>query len=60
MSHTDLTPAAAGTGSPDDPAHFYKFGSIVAGRELIATPTGYAYGLERKARLLEREGHKGL
>lgn len=30
--------------SPDDPAHFYKFGSIVAGRELIATPTGYAYG----------------
>jgi hypothetical protein len=30
--------------SPNDPAHFYKFGSIVAGRELIATPTGYAYG----------------
>jgi hypothetical protein len=30
--------------SPDDPAHFYKFGSIVAGRELIATPTGYVYG----------------
>lgn len=30
--------------SPNDPAHFYKFGSVVVGRELIATPTGYAYG----------------
>lgn len=30
--------------SPSDPAHFYKFGSIAAGRELIATPAGYAYG----------------
>jgi hypothetical protein len=31
--------------SPEDPAHFYKFGSIVAGRELIADPKGgYAYG----------------
>ncbi|TXH64889.1 MAG: hypothetical protein E6Q88_14840 [Lysobacteraceae bacterium] len=30
--------------SPGDPAHFYKFGSIAAGRELIRTPTGYAYG----------------
>lgn len=32
--------------SPDDPAHFYKFGSIVAGRELVQTPTGYAYAGE--------------
>lgn len=31
--------------SPDDPAHYYKFGEIAAGRELIATPGGgYAYG----------------
>lgn len=30
--------------SPHDPAHFYQFGSIVAGRELIATPDGFAYG----------------
>ena len=29
--------------SPGDPAHFYLFGSIVAGRELIVTPDGYAY-----------------
>ncbi|KRA17919.1 MULTISPECIES: ferritin-like protein [unclassified Lysobacter] len=29
--------------SPGDPAHFYMFGSIVAGRELITTPEGYAY-----------------
>lgn len=29
--------------SLDDPAHFYKFGEIAAGRELIKTPTGYAY-----------------
>ena len=36
---TALTPYQ----SPDDPAHFYKFGSIVAGRELVTTPTGYAY-----------------
>ncbi len=36
---TGLTPYQ----SPDDPAHFYKFGSIVAGRELVTTPTGYAY-----------------
>jgi len=32
--------------SPDDPAHFYTFGSIVAGRELVQTPTGYAYAGE--------------
>lgn len=36
---TALTPYQ----SPDDPAHFYKFGAIVAGRELVTTPTGYAY-----------------
>jgi hypothetical protein len=29
--------------SPDDPAHFYKFGEIVAGREVIKTPSGFAY-----------------
>lgn len=29
--------------SPGDPAHFYKFGEIVAGRQLIKTATGYAY-----------------
>lgn len=29
--------------SPDDPAHFYKFGEIVAGREVIQTPAGFAY-----------------
>lgn len=31
--------------SPGDPAHFYKFGSIVAGKALIQTlDGGYAYG----------------
>jgi len=30
--------------SPGDPAHFYRFGSIVAGREIIKTSTGFAYG----------------
>jgi hypothetical protein len=29
--------------SPGDPAHFYKFGEIVAGREVIKTPCGFAY-----------------
>lgn len=29
--------------APGDPAHFYKFGEIVAGRQLVTTPTGYAY-----------------
>lgn len=29
--------------SHDDPAHFYKFGEIAAGRELVVTPDGYAY-----------------
>lgn len=29
--------------SPDDPAHYYKFGEIAAGRELITSRTGYAY-----------------
>lgn len=28
---------------PGDPAHFYKFGEIAAGRELIKTETGFAY-----------------
>ena len=32
--------------APGEPAHFYQFGSIFAGRELVATPTGYAYGGE--------------
>ena len=26
-----------------DPAHFYKFGEIVEGREVIKTPSGFAY-----------------
>ncbi len=30
--------------SPGDPAHFYRFGEIAAGREIIETPTGFAYG----------------
>jgi hypothetical protein len=29
--------------SRGDPAHFYKFGEIVAGRELVTTSSGYAY-----------------
>jgi rubrerythrin len=28
---------------PGDPAHYYKFGEIAAGREVIQTPTGFAY-----------------
>jgi predicted enzyme related to lactoylglutathione lyase/quinol monooxygenase YgiN len=28
---------------PGDPAHYYKFGEIVAGREIQKTPTGYAH-----------------
>ena len=28
---------------PGDPAHYYKFGEIVAGRELVQTETGFAY-----------------
>ncbi len=30
--------------SPGDPAHYYTFGEILAGRELIKTSTGFAYG----------------
>ena len=29
---------------PGDPAHYYKFGEIVHGHEIVQTPTGYAYG----------------
>lgn len=29
--------------SPGNPAHYYKFGEIVAGREVVQTPTGFAY-----------------
>jgi hypothetical protein len=29
--------------SSDDPAHFYKFGEIVNGRQVIPTATGFAY-----------------
>lgn len=29
--------------APGEPAHFYTFGSIVAGRELVVTADGYAY-----------------
>ena len=30
--------------SPGDPAHYYKFGEIYHGREIIKTKDGYAYG----------------
>jgi hypothetical protein len=30
--------------SPGDPAHFYRFGEIAAGRRIIQTPDGFAYG----------------
>lgn len=29
--------------SPGDPAHFYKFGEILAGREVIVKPDGFGY-----------------
>lgn len=29
--------------SPNDPAHYYKFGEIVAGREVVKTETGFAH-----------------
>lgn len=29
--------------SPGDPAHYYRFGEVAAGRELVETATGYAY-----------------
>lgn len=29
--------------SSDDPAHYYKFGEIVAGRKIVKTDSGYAY-----------------
>jgi len=28
---------------PGDPAHYYKFGEIAAGREIVQTSTGYAF-----------------
>jgi uncharacterized protein (TIGR02246 family) len=31
---------------PGDPAHYYKFGEIAAGREIQQTPDGYAYSGE--------------
>jgi Ferritin-like len=30
--------------SPGDPAHYYRFGEIVAGRRIVKTPDGFAYG----------------
>lgn len=30
--------------SPGDPAHYYRFGEIAAGRRIIKTPDGFAYG----------------
>jgi hypothetical protein len=30
--------------SPGDPAHFYRFGEIAAGRKIVPTPDGFAYG----------------
>jgi rubrerythrin len=30
--------------TPGDPAHFYKFGEIAAGKTLIKTQTGFSYG----------------
>jgi ferritin-like protein len=32
--------------SPGNPAHFYRFGQIAAGRALITTPDGFVYGGE--------------
>jgi len=32
--------------SPGQPAHFYRFGEIGAGRRIVPTPTGFAYGGE--------------
>ena len=32
--------------APGDPAHFYRFGEIAAGRKIVETPTGFAYGGE--------------
>lgn len=32
--------------SPDDPAHYYKFGEIAAGKAIVTTPSGYAYAGE--------------
>ncbi len=29
--------------APDEPAHYYRFGEIVHGREIVATETGYAW-----------------
>jgi ferritin-like protein len=39
---TSLSPFEA----PGDPAHYYRFGEIAAGRRLVVTPTGFAYGGE--------------
>ena len=36
---TSVTPFQA----PGDPAHFYKFGEILEGREVVVTPTGFSY-----------------
>src|ERR1041385_2021281 len=30
--------------SPGQPAHFYRFGEIAAGRRIVQTPDGFAYG----------------
>jgi hypothetical protein len=30
--------------SPDEPAHYYRFGEIAAGRQLVKTGKGFAYG----------------
>ncbi len=30
--------------SPGEPAHYYRFGEIAAGRRIIRTPDGFAYG----------------
>ena len=32
--------------APGDPAHFYRFGEIAAGRRIVETPTGFVYGGE--------------
>lgn len=30
-------------GGPEDPAHYYRFGEIAAGRQIVKTATGFAY-----------------
>ena len=49
---TSATPFEA----PGDPAHYYKFGEIVAGREIVQTASGYAYDGARFCLILQEFG----